>query len=101
MSKYIGATTNNQAEYKAAIAGLEKAKQLGAMEVEMYMDSELVVEQLNQRYKVKNKNLAPLFIKIWNLSIGFKKVTYQHIRREMNKEADKLVNQAIDKAFIK
>lgn len=101
VSKYIGATTNNQAEYKAAIAGLEKAKQLGAREVKMYMDSELVVEQLNQRYKVKNKNLAPLFVKMWNLSISFKKVTYQHIRREMNKEADKLVNQAIDKALNK
>ncbi len=96
VSKYIGETTNNQAEYKAVIAGMEKAKQLGAEEVEMYLDSELVVKQLNQRYKVKNKGLAPLFVKIWNLSIGFKKVSYQHIRREMNKEADRLANIAMD-----
>jgi len=96
VSKYIGKATNNQAEYKAVIAGLEKAKQLGAAKVEMYLDSELVVEQLNQRYKVKNKGLVPLFVKIWNLSIGFKKVSYQYIRREMNKEADRLANLAMD-----
>lgn len=101
VSKYIGIATNNQAEYKAAIAGLEKAKQLGAQEVKMYMDSELIVEQLNQRYKVKNKNLIPLFVKMWNLSIGFKKITYQHIRREMNKKADKLVNKAINRELNK
>ena len=97
VSEYIGKTTNNQAEYKAVIAGLEKAKQLGAKEAEMYLDSELVVQQLNQKYKVKNKDLAPLFVKIWNLSINFKKVTYQHIPREKNKEADRLANLAMDK----
>lgn len=97
VSEYLGEATNNQAEYNAVIAGLKKAKQLGAKEVRLYLDSELVCQQLNQKFKIKNKNLALLFVKIWNLSIGFKKVTYQHIRRELNKEADRLANLAMDK----
>jgi ribonuclease HI len=99
ISEFIGEATNNQAEYKAVLAALETAKQLGAKEVVMYLDSELVVQQLNQKYKIKNKDLALLFVKIWNLSIGFKKITYHHIFRELNKEADKLVNKAIDKGI--
>ena len=94
--KYIGEATNNQAEYQAIIHGLEQAKKLGADEVECFLDSELVVKQLNREYKVKNKDLAPLFVKVWNLSLGFKKITFAHIPREKNKEADKLVNEAID-----
>lgn len=96
-SKYIGETTNNQAEYQAIILGLEQAKKIGAKEVECFLDSELVVRQLNREYKVKDKDLAPLFIKVWNLSLGFQKVTFHHIPREKNKEADKLVNEAIDR----
>ena len=61
ISKYLGETTNNQAEYQALIAGLEKAKELKAEELECYLDSELVVKQLNREYKVKNAELAPLF----------------------------------------
>ena len=99
VSKYIGETTNNQAEYKAVIAALEKAKGLGVEEIQIYLDSELVAQQLNQKYKIKNKDLAPLFVKIWNLSIGFKKISYQHISRELNKGADRLVNLAIDKGI--
>jgi len=97
-NKYIGETTNNQAEYQAIILGLEKVKNIGAEEVDCFLDSELVVKQLNREYKVKDKDLAPLFIKVWNLSLSFKKITYNHIRREKNKEADKLVNEAIDRA---
>jgi ribonuclease HI len=99
VSKYIGETTNNQAEYRAVIAALETAKRLGAKEIQIYLDSELVAQQLNQKYKIKNKDLAPLFVRIWNLSIGFHKVTYQHISRELNKEADKLANKAMDKGI--
>jgi len=66
------------------------------MELEFFLDSELVVKQLNREYKVKNKELAPLFMKIYNLSQQFKKVTFSHVRREFNKEADALVNEAID-----
>lgn len=97
--EYIGETTNNQAEYRAIILGLERAKELGGSEIDMYMDSQLAVEQLNQNYKVKNKELQPLFIKVWNLSIGFEKVKYHHITRDKNKEADSLVNEAIDEAL--
>ena len=97
VSEFIGKTTNNQAEYRAVIAALKKARELGAQEIALYLDSELVCEQLNQNYKVKNKNLAPLFVQAWNLSLGFKKITYTHIRREQNTEADELANQAMDR----
>ncbi len=79
------------------IDALEHAKQLGAEEVDFYLDSELVVRQLNRQYKVRDADLAPLFLQVWNLSTGFRKVTYTHVRREMNKDADRLVNQAIDR----
>ncbi|MFA5047726.1 MAG: ribonuclease HI family protein [Patescibacteria group bacterium] len=94
--KYIGETTNNQAEYQALILGLEKAKEHGATEVECLLDSELVVKQLNREYKVKDKDLGLQFVKVWNLMQGFKKVSFKHIFREQNKEADRLVNEAID-----
>ncbi len=97
ISKYIGETTNNQAEYQALIAGLEKAKELYAEELDCYLDSELVVKQLNREYKVKNAELAPLFLKVHNLSLVFKKIKFIHIRREFNKEADRLANEAMDK----
>ena len=96
ISEYIGETTNNQAEYKACLRAMEEAKKLGAEELAFFLDSELVVKQLNREYKVKNKELAPLFMKIYNLSQQFKKVTFSHVRREFNKEADALVNEAID-----
>lgn len=98
ISKYLGVLTNNQAEYQALIIGLEEAKKLGATEIDCYLDSELIVKQLNREYKIKNHDLGPLFIKVWNLSQSFKKVNYYYIPREKNKEADKLVNQTIDQA---
>ena len=94
--KYIGEATNNQAEYQAIIFGLEKAKEAGVTEVQCCLDSELVVKQLNYEYKVKNKDLVPLFVRVWNLSKEFKKVSYKHIYREDNIKADKLVNEALD-----
>jgi len=97
ISKYLGETTNNQAEYQALIAGLEKAKELKAEELDCYLDSELVVKQLNREYKVKNAELAPLFLKVYNLSLSFKKIKFIHVRREFNKEADKLANEAMDR----
>jgi ribonuclease HI len=98
ISEYIGEGTNNRAEYKAVIAALKKAVELKAEQLEFYLDSELVVKQLNREYKVKNADLAPLFLQIHNLSVSFKKIIYRHVRREMNKEADKLVNLALDNA---
>ncbi len=97
ISEYIGEATNNQAEYKACLRAMEEAKKMGAKELDFYLDSELVVKQLKREYRVKNKELAPLFMKIYNLSQQFKKVTFTHVRRELNKEADRLVNEAIDK----
>jgi ribonuclease HI len=97
VSEYIGETTNNQAEYRAVVAALEKAKELGAAELDFFLDSELVVKQLNREYKVRDKDLAVLFMKIYNVLMGFKKVTFKHVRRELNVEADKLVNEALDK----
>jgi ribonuclease HI len=98
ISEYIGETTNNQAEYKAAVRALEEAKKKKAKELYLYLDSELVVKQLNGEYKIKNKGLQPLFVKIYNACLDFKKVEFKHVRREKNKEADRLVNEAIDKS---
>lgn len=97
ISKYIGETTNNQAEYRAVLEAIKKARELQASELEFYLDSELVVRQLNREYKVKNKDLAPFFVRIYNAVMDFKKVTFKHIRREMNEEADGLVNEALDR----
>ena len=97
ISSYLGVATNNQAEYRALIAALKKAKELGAKELDCFLDSELVVKQLKREYKVKNAELAPLFLEVHNLSLSFQKITYTHIRRELNKEADRLANEAMDK----
>ncbi|MDD4901056.1 MAG: ribonuclease HI family protein [Patescibacteria group bacterium] len=97
ISEYIGEATNNQAEYQALLAGLDKAKSLGAQEVAVFLDSELVVKQMNRQYRVKDKDLASLFVKAYNLTLGFKKVIFKHIPREKNQLADKLVNLALDK----
>ncbi|MCK9439064.1 MAG: ribonuclease HI family protein [Patescibacteria group bacterium] len=99
VSKYLGETTNNQAEYRALIEGLKKAKELKAQEVECFLDSELVVKQLKREYKVKNQELAPLFLEVYNLSQTFKDIKFVHIPREKNKEADRLANLAMDKKF--
>jgi len=98
----IGNTTNNVAEYKAVIFALKKVKQLVGnkkaeeAEVEVRMDSELIVRQLNGIYKIKEPDLQPLFIEVWNLRLDFKKVDFKHVPREKNKQADKLVNEALD-----
>jgi ribonuclease HI len=97
LSEYLGVATNNQAEYKAVVAAFKKAKELGATELDFYLDSELVVKQLKREYKVKNKDLAPLFLEIHNLSLSFKKISYTHIPRELNKVADALANEAMDR----
>lgn len=101
VSKYIGITTNNQAEYKAIIASLEKAIELKAQKVDMRMDSELAVKQLKGEYKVKNPDLAQRFLEVKNLCTKFKSITFTHVRRERNAAADALVNLAIDQAINK
>lgn len=95
--KYLGHTTNNQAEYEAVILGMQKAQELGGTELDIFLDSQLVVQQLKREFRIKDKKLQPLFVKAWNLMQGFKKVSITHIPRNQNKEADKLVNIALDR----
>jgi ribonuclease HI len=92
----LGDQTNNYAEYMGVVLALERAVELEADELDFNLDSELIVKQLNREYKVKNPDLAQLFLKIHNLSSNFKKVTYKHVYREQNKEADKVVNEILD-----
>jgi len=96
-SEYLGEKTNNQAEYSALLKGLKLAKDYNPQEIKCFLDSELVVKQMNQEYKVKDKDLQPLFIKVWNTAINYKKVSYHHIPRSLNKEADKILNIELDK----
>lgn len=95
-SEYLGERTNNQAEYEALILGLQKVKIYKPKEIACFLDSELVVKQLNGEYKIKDPDIQPLFIKVWNLKLDFEKIFFRHIEREKNKEADKLVNQKLD-----
>jgi len=96
ISEKIGITTNNQAEYRALIAGLKKALSLGAREVEIRADSELMVRQMLGQYRVKNEDLKPLFEEARKLLGGMISFKFSAIPRERNKEADKLANQALD-----
>ena len=93
---YLGEKTNNFAEYTALIEALEKTNNLGATEVECFLDSELVVKQMRREYKVKEPDLQKLFIKAFNAASKFKKVSYRHIPREKNREADAEVNKTLD-----
>jgi ribonuclease HI len=99
----IGNTTNNIAEYEAVIFALKKAKALYGKEktkkmtVDFRVDSELVARQLNGQYKVEEEHLQPLFMKVWNLKFDFGKLSFTSVPREQNKEADRLVNEALDK----
>jgi ribonuclease HI len=94
--RYLGETTNNQAEYTAIVIGLEKAAELGAKEVSLFMDSELACKQLKGQYKVKNPEIAKRFAEVRALEHKFRRVRYSHIYRANNKEADALVNKCLD-----
>jgi len=97
-SAYIGETTNNVAEYTALIKGLEEVTKLSNIEeVKVISDSELMVKQLRGEYKIKQEHLQRLANDVKRLENSINKVIYTHVRREFNKEADKLVNIAIDK----
>ena len=98
--KYIGETTNNIAEYNALLYGLEEALILRADDVKLNLDSELVAKQLSGDYRVKDANIRPLFERALNMLKGFKSFEVRHIEREKNKEADKLVNKAINLASL-
>ena len=97
VSRALGHGTNNQAEYRAAIAALEAALGLGAREVELCMDSEVVVRQLSSRYRVRNPRLIPLYKRVLDLRSRFQRMAVRHVPRERNRVADGLANEALDK----
>ena len=92
----IGVATNNVAEYRALVAGLEAAIARGVTELEVVSDSELVVKQMRGEYKVKNEALRQLSLKAARLARELDAVTYTAVRREHNELADRLVNEALD-----
>ena len=92
----IGVATNNVAEYRGLLAGLEAALERGVEEVEVVSDSELVVKQMRGEYKVKNETLRDLVDEAQALESRFRRVTYTAVRREHNELADRLVNEALD-----
>jgi ribonuclease HI len=94
--EYIGETTNNQAEYKALSFGLDSCIELGIKNLEVYMDSQLIVNQINGSYKVKNTDLIPIYNEIKSKLKSFSSISFAHVPREQNKLADSLVNKALD-----
>ena len=92
----IGIATNNVAEYRALVAGLRKAAELGVGELEVVSDSELLVKQMTGVYKVKNKALVDLSLEAARLARELGRVRYTAVRREENELADRLVNEALD-----
>ncbi len=102
ISQYIGETTNNDAEYQAAIIGLKKLRELlgevsASAQVVVHMDSELVVKQMKREYKVKHPNLKNLWAELTTLCADFATVRFDHVPRELNAGADALVNEALDR----
>jgi len=95
ISRNIGHSTNNQAEYRAIIAALEEAIRLDVRQVELNSDSELVVRQIKGRYRVKNMALKPLYQRVKQLLECLESFTVNHIPREQNTEADRLANSAL------
>jgi len=96
ISRRIGKATNNQAEYRAIIVALEEATKLGANQVEIHSDSELVVKQINGEYRVKKVTLKPLYQQVKQRQGQLKGFTITHVLRQQNIEADKLANKALD-----
>jgi len=92
----LGETTNNVAEYTAAILGLERAAELGARRVLLRSDSQLLINQLTGQYRVKTPHLLPLHRRLRQLAAGFDKVTFEHVPRGANVEADRLANEGVD-----
>jgi ribonuclease HI len=95
---YIGEATNNVAEYRAVLLGLELARELGAREVEVVNDSQLVARQIGGEYKVKHAGLKPLFTETVQALRAFDRWSVRDVRREQNERADELVNEALDEA---
>ena len=94
----IGDATNNTAEYKGLLAGLQWAASHGHREVRVRSDSELLVRQMKGEYRVRNPGLQPLYAEAQTLVRGIGRVTFEHVRRELNRDADALANEAMDAA---
>ena len=96
LSEYIGRATCNEAEYRALIAALQAARELGAREVLIRADSQLLVRQLNGQYKVRSRSLMPLVLRARQMLQEFASWKAEHVPREMNSRADALANEAMD-----
>ena len=97
LSEFIGRATCNEAEYRALIAALQAARELGARDVLIRADSQLLVRQINGEYKVKSRTLMPLVLRVRELLQKFASWKAQHVPREMNSRADALANEAVDR----
>ena len=97
VSEYLGLCTNNVAEYRALLAGLEEARRIGCLRIALFMDSELVARQLEGRYKVRHDQLRPLFQEVMARLAEFEDWTVSHVPRAENALADRLANQSIDR----
>ena len=95
-AQYLGRATNNVAEYRGLLLGLDRAKALGATEVEVVNDSELVAHQVNGRYKVKHPDMKPLFLEAMSRLGSFETWAVRPVKRAFNADADALVNQCLD-----
>lgn len=100
IKEYIGKSTNNVAEYRALIRALEETKKYNPTSAIFYLDSELLINQINGIYRTRNKDLIPLLQKVRKLSNKFPQIKFQYIPREKNKRADKLANLAINLAVL-
>ncbi len=94
--KYLGITTNNQAEYHSLKGGVEEAVRQGIKVLHVYMDSLLVINQMKGIYRIKNRDLWPIYQAIRELLGNFDKITFEHVPRELNKLADSVVNATLD-----
>lgn len=94
--KYLGITTNNQAEYHSLKGGIEAARDMGATKVHVFMDSLLVINQMKGLYKIKNRDLLPIHQAIKKIVSGFTEIDFTHVPRELNKLADSIVNETLD-----
>ena len=93
---FLGSATNNVAEYNGLLAALRYAREHGHRKVRIKSDSELLVKQMRGEYRVKNAGLQPLYREACSMAHGLERIIYEHVRREQNKDADRLANLAMD-----
>lgn len=101
IQRFLGVTTNNQAEYRALIEGLRAAKRHDPAELTVQMDSELVVKQMTGKYRVRHPEMVPLYLEAMELVSQFEKVEFVHVLREHNPGADEVANMAIDSRMVR